>query len=207
MTEDELLQKYTERYETYLIPLAEKLENQFKGYLSETKRIDRISARAKSIKRFMAKTKKVDKDGNLKYSDPLNQIQDQVGIRIICFYEKDTEKVREIVSKKLSSIEEIIFEPKGEYEFRYFGTHYIGIIPEDIRDMRIPKIECPIFFEIQIKTLFQHAWAESNHDLAYKPQSSPLTRDQLRRVAFASAQAWGADRIFDELATEIIPDY
>jgi ppGpp synthetase/RelA/SpoT-type nucleotidyltranferase len=62
--------------------------------------------------------------------------------------------------------------------------------------------ECPTFFELQIKTLFQHAWGEADHDLIYKP-SGALTSDQRRRVAFTAAQAWGADRIFEELAQEL----
>jgi ppGpp synthetase/RelA/SpoT-type nucleotidyltranferase len=50
---------------------------------------------------------------------------------------------------------------------------------------------------VRIKTLFQHAWAEANHDLAYKAPDQ-LTTDQKRKVAFTAAQSWGADQIFDE---------
>jgi len=57
-------------------------------------------------------------------------------------------------------------------------------------------------FELQIKTLFQHAWAESEHDLAYKPVED-LPKDQRRRVAFVAAQAWGADHILHELVEEL----
>jgi putative GTP pyrophosphokinase len=58
------------------------------------------------------------------------------------------------------------------------------------------------FFELQLKTLFQHAWSEADHDLGYKP-SAELSLDQKRRLAFTAAQAWGADLIFDELYREI----
>jgi ppGpp synthetase/RelA/SpoT-type nucleotidyltranferase len=59
--------------------------------------------------------------------------------------------------------------------------------------------ECaPDFFELQIKTLFQHAWSESSHDIAYKPPR-PLTSLEHRNLALSAAQAWGADQIFDQL--------
>lgn len=62
-------------------------------------------------------------------------------------------------------------------------------------DPGIDKNLVPKFFELQIKTLFQHAWTVADH----KPGSLPLNRDQRRQLAFTSAQAWGADRVFNQL--------
>ncbi|MCL5802016.1 MAG: hypothetical protein M1283_05805, partial [Gammaproteobacteria bacterium] len=62
--------------------------------------------------------------------------------------------------------------------------------------------DVPNLFELQIKTLFQHAWAEAEHDLGYKTSNS-LTSLQKRKIAFTAAQAWGADQIFDELYREL----
>ena len=76
------------------------------------------------------------------------------------------------------------------------------LIPSDVLDDSVDRSEAPDFFELQVKTLFQHAWSEANHDLGYKPGSVPLDADAKRRLAFTSAQAWGADRIFDELFLE-----
>jgi ppGpp synthetase/RelA/SpoT-type nucleotidyltranferase len=52
-----------------------------------------------------------------------------------------------------------------------------------------------------VKTLFQHAWSKADHDLGYKPGSgsTPLTSHERRKLAYTSAQAWGADHLFDEL--------
>jgi putative GTP pyrophosphokinase len=49
-----------------------------------------------------------------------------------------------------------------------------------------------------------HVWSEANHDLGYKQiaDAAPLPPDATRRLAFTAAQAWGADRIFDELLRE-----
>jgi putative GTP pyrophosphokinase len=75
-------------------------------------------------------------------------------------------------------------------------------VPSDAVDPSIDKSLVPRFFELQVKTLFQHAWSEANHDLGYNSGLTPLTSDEKRRLAFTSAQAWGADRVFDELFKE-----
>jgi hypothetical protein len=35
--------------------------------------------------------------------------------------------------------------------------------------------------------------------LGYKPGSMPLSAEDKRKLAYTSAQAWGADHMFDEL--------
>jgi len=64
------------------------------------------------------------------------------------------------------------------------------------------RLQSILFFELQIKTLFQHAWSEAEHDLGYKP-TTVLSHDQKKRLAFTAAQAWGADQVFDELYKQI----
>jgi putative GTP pyrophosphokinase len=196
-----LEEEYTKRFETVLVPLSIKLEELLRDYFSEAVRIDRISTRAKSVSRFIDKAKK-DEGGKPKYSNPMSQIQDQIGARIITFYLSDVDNIAEMVTKYFSPIEEKIHISENESEFGYVGKHFILFTPSDIFDEKIKKQDAPKFFELQIKTLFQHAWSEANHDLGYKPDVS-LTGHQKRRMAFTAAQAWGADHIFDELFKEI----
>jgi putative GTP pyrophosphokinase len=77
--------------------------------------------------------------------------------------------------------------------------HYILPIPSDVIQANWDPNYRPEFFELQIKTLFQHAWSEANHDLGYKEMGGSLGSVDKRKMAWASAQAWGADQIFDEL--------
>lgn len=73
-------------------------------------------------------------------------------------------------------------------------------MPNEIRHAIKDAEDClPEFFELQIKTLFQHAWSEAEHDLAYKPELGELDEVELRKLAFTAAQAWGADEIFEDL--------
>jgi putative GTP pyrophosphokinase len=69
-------------------------------------------------------------------------------------------------------------------------------------DEKWDKEQVPRFFELQLKTLFQTAWSEAEHDLGYKPGLKPLGRDEKRRLAYTAAQAWGAGRMFEELFQE-----
>ena len=139
-------------------------------------------------------------NGEKKYTDPLNQIQDQIGARIVTFYKDDVENIREVIERYFRPIEVKTVIPDSESEFGYFGQHYILLFPKDITETVTTPI--PPFFELQIKTLFQHSWSEANHDLGYKP-GEDLSPKLRRKIAFVSAQAWGADEIFNELYLEL----
>jgi ppGpp synthetase/RelA/SpoT-type nucleotidyltranferase len=149
----------------------------------------------------MTKANKIE-DRKQKYSEPLHQIQDQIGARIITFYRSDIDRVFKIILKYFRPIEAKDIVPESEWEFGYFGRHFVLILPSDLVSSSIDKNLVPQFFELQIKTLFQHAWSEADHDLGYKPQSAPLPPGALRRLAYTSAQAWGADLMFEELFQE-----
>jgi putative GTP pyrophosphokinase len=192
--------EYRRRFELILRPLAEALEKQLQEYFEKEARIDRISARAKSIDRFLKKAQAAV-EGKQKYSEPLRQIQDQIGARIVTFYVSDVDRIANVALKYFRPIESQTIVPDSEWEFGYFGRHYIFITPSDLVPRSADKNLVPEFFELQVKTLFQHAWSEADHDLGYKPEA-PLSSDAKRRLAFTSAQAWGADRIFDGLFQE-----
>jgi putative GTP pyrophosphokinase len=191
------LEEYKERYDNFLVSLAEAIECHIKDNLKGVARIDRVSGRAKSINSFVVKAEK-KVDGVKKYSDPLNQIQDQIGVRIVTFYLSDVDEVAKIIESYYRKIESKNVVPESDSEFGYFGKHFILLIPDDLIEDAFDKEKIPNVFELQIKTLFQHAWGEAEHDLGYKP-GVKLSRDVKRKIAFTSAQAWGADLIFNEL--------
>lgn len=201
MTDAELLAEYSARRDEILAPLADKLSEHLRDNLAGLPRIDRVGARAKSPDRFLAKAAKAREDGSRKYEHPFEQIQDLVGARVIVFYLQDVEAVTSEIDRYYSRIEIQDLIPESLSEFGYVGKHLILSVPDDlIQDQHATKT--PKFFELQIKTLFQHAWSEAEHELAYKPPE-PLTQLQRRQVAFTAAQAWGADQIFSQLHGEL----
>jgi putative GTP pyrophosphokinase len=202
MTTDELRAEYAQRRAEILEPLAARLVAHLQDNLRDIDRVDRVGARAKAVDRFVSKAAKALEDGGAKYEHPFEQIQDLVGARIVVFYKQDVDVVAEMVERYYRRIERKDLIPESEAEFGYFGKHFILAVPQDVVDDDADRDRTPKFFELQVKTLFQHAWSEANHDLAYKP-GEPLTPLQKRRVAFTAAKAWGADQMFEQLHTEI----
>jgi putative GTP pyrophosphokinase len=197
---DDIRMNYKKRIVEALNPISESILNELNDYLKGVKNIDRISVRVKSEEKFLVKANK-EINGKKKYEDPLNQIQDQIGARIITFYLDDVSTIEKKIREYYHPIEIRSIVPESESEFGYQGKHLMLLIPNEIlgnyTDTQIPK-----FFELQIKTLFQHAWSEANHDICYKPNTE-LDSIQKRKIAFTAAQAWGADIIFEELRKEL----
>ena len=191
---------YSERREKLLQPVCDRLQTLLLDYFNSEPRIDRVTTRAKTVKSFIEKATKQE-NGAAVYSDPLNQIQDQIGARIITFYRCDVERIASLVLKYFRPIEDHLIVPERDSECGYFGRHFVLFCPSDVFDQKSDADDGPKFFELQIKTLYQHAWSEANHNLGYK-ESQALTPEEKRKVAFTAAQSWGADTILEELFKE-----
>jgi len=192
-----LREEYICRYDTHLKSIASKILEKLTIELEGIPRIDRITARVKDPDSFLKKSLKKE-DDSPRYTDPLIQIQDQIGIRVIAYFLEDVKAIQSEIEEYYRLIEKKKLIPESENEFGYIGEHYVLMIPEDAIEDGVDRSNIPGFFELQIKTLFQHAWSEANHDLGYKPEQA-LTSLQKRKLAFTAAQAWGADQIFSEL--------
>lgn len=200
-TDYAIFDEYSARY-SILVQTAEKLQLYLKQLVSELQRVDSVVARAKDPSRYLVKATKPDDTGKPKYTDPKYEIQDQIGARINVLYLFDVEIVRRHLINFMNHIEEAPKSPISHEAFGYVGHHFIFQLPDDvIADEH--KEEIPEFFELQIKTLFQHAWSETHHDLGYKSKRD-LTSDERRHIAFTAAQAWGADKIFEDLAESLV---
>jgi len=177
---------------------SQELEVYLRKFLSDVSRIDRIGTRSKGIEKFKRKCRNVTSDGELKYPEPLAQIQDQIGARVIVFFLSDVEKISTLIKENFTITESAVKEPESTSEFSYFGHHYICMMPTEISG-NYSDSYCPDWFELQIKTMHQHAWSEAGHDIGYKPSEFALSSKEERKMAYASALSWGADRAFDDL--------
>ncbi len=110
--------------------------------------------------------------------------------------------VSKVIERYFKFVEKRMLIPESESEFGYVGKHFVLALPGDVFEDDADRDRSPVFFELQVKTLFQHAWSEAGHDMAYKPKK-PLTGLQKRQVALTAAQAWGSDMLFAQLHSEL----
>lgn len=111
-------------------------------------------------------------DSKNKYKS-LDEITDIVGCRIITYFEDDVEKIVNLISEEFAiDIENSIDKKKmlDPEKFGYISYHIVC----SINTQRGKLIEYTnyktIKFEIQIRTILQHAWAEIEHNIGYKTE-------------------------------------
>lgn len=148
------------------------------------------------IKDFESAFEKIDRKG---YQQPLTQIEDWCGLRVICYYPSDVKKICEIIEREFDVHEE---EDKANrlepHEFGYRSTHFIVQVNSSWTQAPNYRGLGNIKAEIQVRTILMHAWAEIEHKLAYK--SAEQVPDRFRRNLYRlSAKFEEADEQFDEL--------
>lgn len=115
----------------------------------------------------------------------LEDVTDLVGLRIITYFEDTIERAARLVEERFrvdidrSVDKRMLQEPNS---FGYRSLHYVCHPPMELLAEH-PEWKWP--FEIQIRTILQHAWAEIEHDLGYRnPESVPLpVRRRFSRLA------------------------
>ncbi|THB64292.1 MAG: (p)ppGpp synthetase [Spirochaetaceae bacterium] len=126
------------------------------------------------------------------------EINDAVGIRIICPFIEDLHQIEHILQEHFK-VHEV--ERKGsEYSFQEFGyesTHYLLHVPQQI--LGEYNLEPDLLFEVQLRTILQDAWAEVEHELIYKAEFTPFDQPLKRKLAALNANLSLADIIFQEI--------
>ena len=90
----------------------------------------------------------------------LADITDIIGLRVITFYTDDVDKVASAVERLFTVDWDNSVDKRKIHEidsFGYLSLHYICSMEG-----------FPYRFEIQMRTVLQHAWANMNHDTGYK---------------------------------------
>lgn len=193
---EDLRSAYTARF-PLLEELAIRLQREVKSALEGVRHVDRISFRVKTVESFVDKA--TDPRTRPPYGDPLVEIEDQVAGRVVVFFLQDVELVAERIRRNFSVVELTHKRPSKDEEFGYESHHLICLIPPHVTPAEWGRHDrLPATFEMQVRTLFMHAWAEPQHDLAYKgPADLPATAR--RELFWVAASAWGADQALDRI--------
>ena len=140
--------------------------------------------------------------GRFNIKKTLLELQDLVSVRIILLFKSDADKVCELLKNNFTEIN--IYNAGDKLrndQFGYTSTHIIAKIP--IEWTTVPSFNDldKIQFEIQIRTLSQHMWAEVSNTFQYK-QEQNVPKELLRSIGRASALLEIVDLEFNRLIIE-----
>lgn len=170
-------------------PLYEQLTSKVNLLINDLLRLNSIKvhsveSRTKEVQNFRDKLMLK----SAQYKNPLSEITDLSGVRIITYYQDDVEKIGEIINREFRvDVANSVDKGKlmGPNEFGYQSVHYVVLLS----DARAGLPEWASFknlkMEIQVRSVLQHAWASISHALQYKAEQD--IPSELRRRLYRLA--------------------
>ena len=188
-----------------LLPLyskmAPKLQEKLRGFFEEAGII--VAAVEQRVKTRKSLAGKLALKG-AKYSSVLD-LTDIVGLRVVTFYADDVDKVASVVERLFEIDWENSVDKRKLHEidsFGYLSLHYICRIPEKTyRSDTFPELN-KVRFEVQMRTVLQHAWANMNHDIGYK-SGFEVPKGYLRNLSRLAGMLELVDDEFSRIRVEI----
>lgn len=160
-----------------------------------------ITARTKGVDSFAAKADRRTADGKPLYSEPLVEITDLIGLRVITYLREDVGAVANLLAEEMRLLDDRDMgqETAREGRWGYASRHLL---------VGVEGVQQPA--SIQVRTVLQHAWAEFEHEIRYKG-SIPAAHapDLNRRFTLAAGLLELADREFSAVRDRLrdsIPD-
>ena len=201
---DPLTQAILEQYHSLLpvyAKMGEVIPQRLKDFFAEAGII--VAAVEHRVKTEDSLTGKVLRKGG-KYRS-IFDLTDLVGLRVITFYIDDVDKVASVLERLFEIDWENSVDKRKAHEidsFGYLSLHYICRIPESAyHDPELPEIN-KIRFEVQMRTVLQHAWANMNHDTGYK-SGVEIPKVYLRNLSRLAGMLELVDDEFSRIRREI----
>lgn len=153
--------------------------------------------RVKTLESFCEKAARKD------YKDPLKDIKDLAGVRLVYLYGSDKGIIEDLIESDFQVVEKVdkVIEVDPDH-FGYGALHYLVKIGAHSVGARYDDLKDSIC-EIQIRTILQDAWAIVAHHLSYK-QESDVPKELRRKLNALSGLFETADYQFDRLRKERI---
>ncbi|HEU4336490.1 MAG TPA: (p)ppGpp synthetase [Nocardioides sp.] len=162
-----------------------------------------VTGRTKSVASFAAKANRTQ-DGRAVYADPLHEVTDQIGVRVITYVHSDVAAVAELLDDELTILDDrdLGEETARAGRFGYASRHLL--VCTDAADDGQHTELVGERASVQVRTVLQHAWAEFEHDIRYKgnvPEDAAADLD--RRFTLAAGLIELADREFATIRERI----
>jgi len=117
-----------------------------------------------------------------RYRQPGRQLTDRIGVRIITYFESDIPAIVSTLQRELKIDKHKSEDKRTKLNLREFGYLSVHLIARAKgRWSRIPGFTAirGIWFEIQVRSILEHAWAEIEHETVYK--SGIAFPDEIKR--------------------------
>lgn len=164
-----------------------------------------VEARAKSVESFGNKSSQASESGPElpKYRDPINEITDLAGARVITFFLDTIDDVDRVIKTQFSVLERLDKSRDLWQQERlgYQSVHYVVELKPNRTALPEYGRYRGLRAEIQLRTVLQHAWAEIEHDIQYKSVETIPSGIRRRFMALAGMLEI-ADREFQAVQKE-----
>ena len=171
------------------------------GQVEISKVEGRVKERDECIRKFSRKYRAVLEESSTPY-EIRYYISDLIGVRVVCLYEDELEKVAAAVQSLFDVIEvtDKVSAVEGtEAAFGYKGLHLDLRLNASQAALPAHALLAPWPIELQIRTIIQDSWSVLDHKIKYKKAiPGPLKR----RINVLSALFELADREFRQIRDE-----
>jgi len=146
-----------------------------------------------------------EKQRRKRYKNPAQEITDIIGLRVITYTEDDAKLVCALVTGTFLTDASLSID-KGERlkvdQIGYRSYHFVCELGK--KRVELPEFQAfkGLRFEVQVRTVLQHAWAEVEHDRNYK-FSGILPAALQRRLFLISGVLEMGDRELNQLSRDI----
>ncbi|WP_281258403.1 GTP pyrophosphokinase [Nocardioides gansuensis] len=162
-----------------------------------------VTGRAKSVASFAAKAARTV-DGRPLYADPMREITDQIGVRVITYVHSDVAAVAEVLDDQLRVLDDRDMGEETAREGRFgYASRHLVVATDDATASAYDDLRDHVA-SVQVRTVLQHAWAEFEHDIRYKgnvPEEHAPDLD--RRFTLAAGLLELADREFETIRARL----
>lgn len=124
-------------------------------------KISNIESRIKTKQSFINKVVVND------YNEPFDKVNDILGIRVISLFLSDIDKIIKIIKDSFITLSVDDKINSLTSDFGYMSVHLIVKMKSEYNGPRYDFIK-DIVFEIQVRTITMHSWANISHYLDYK---------------------------------------